>query len=124
MEFHANDVSRDAVPSVLGFEGKWGGLLVGGAAVSIFGTVGLCAIGVDLIPAIGISLLPLGAAALFVATMVNGKPPSYALDLILWVVFQFRTWLYRIGGLDTPPQLWVPQKHVPHPMTFGNREEA
>jgi hypothetical protein len=121
-EFHPNDVSRDATPGVWIFEGRWTGLLVIGGGIAIFGTLALTTMGVDLIPAIGFSLLPLGGTAAFVATVVNGKPPSYPMDLIHWGMFRFRTWLYWIGALDNPPQLWAKGPAVPHPTTFGNNQ--
>jgi hypothetical protein len=42
----------------------------------------LSRLGVDWIPTIVISALPLAAITIFVQFFVNGRPPSYALDLL------------------------------------------
>jgi hypothetical protein len=122
MELHRNDVSQDARPSVWIFEGKSVLLLVGSVAAGVAIFQAVSEIGVELVPAAAMASAPPLAAAAVVALCVNGKPPSYFSDLLKWQGFRLKTWLYSIGALDRPPQLWCPGPVVPHPTAFGKGE--
>src|SRR6516162_3439744 len=64
------------------FQGPAVGLLVVGVMFFICLMLVLSRLGVDWIPTIVISALPLAAITIFVQFFVNGRPPSYALDLL------------------------------------------
>jgi hypothetical protein len=118
LELYANDAAREAKPSLWVFEGPWVGTLVVGVMFFISLFVLLSRWGVDWIPASVISGFPLGLTTLFVQFFVNGRPPSYALDLLALQTWRLRSSWYLQRLLDKPPQFWVVLRAPRHPKDF------
>ena len=119
LELHANDCARIARPSIWIFEGPAVGLLVVGVLFFISLFLVLSRLGVDWVPTTVISALPLAGITVFVRFFVNGRPPSYALDLLVYQVWRVRSWWYLQRLLDKPPQLWVVSRAPRHPKEFS-----
>jgi hypothetical protein len=81
----------------------------------------LSRLGVDWIPTLVISALPLGAITIFVHFFVNGRPPSYALDLLALQMWRLRCSWYLQRLLDKPPQLWAISRAPRHPKGLRHR---
>jgi hypothetical protein len=118
LELHSNDCARTARPSIWIFEGPNVGLLVVGVLFFIALFLVLSRLGVEWIPAVVISALPLAGITIFVGCFVNGRAPSYALDLFLQAVWRFKCGCYLAGALDRPPELWVTGRKPMHPTQF------
>ena len=120
LELHPNDAAREARPSLWVFEGPWVGTLVVGVMFFISLFVVLSRLGVDWLPATIISALPLGVMTLFVHFFVNGRAPSYAVDLFALQVWRLRSAWYLRRLSDNPPQLWVVLRPASlHPKDFS-----
>jgi len=119
LELHPNDGAREAKPSLWIFEGPWVGTLVVGVMFFISLFVVLSRLGVDWIPATIISAAPLAVMTVFVIFFVNGKAPSYALDLFALGVWRLRSAWYLSKLSDRPPQLWVVLRAPSHPKDFS-----
>jgi hypothetical protein len=118
LEMHSNDSAREGRPALWIFEGRSVAFLVGGVAafVALFR---MCdAAGLDWYFSAGLSLLPMALAILYVAFFVNGKPPTYSLELLLFALWRLRCRLYKAGLLDAPPQFWVRKRKPGHPNQF------
>lgn len=118
LELHSNSCAREAKPGLFMFAGKWVVILPAGVLVFIALFKLLSSIYLDWWLSAPIALIPLGLGALFVVALVNGRPPSYATDLWLLVMWRFKSWLYMHGCLDRPPVLWGKPKTPPHPDSF------
>jgi energy-coupling factor transporter transmembrane protein EcfT len=119
LELHANDNARTAQPSLWIFQGPAVGLLVVGVMFFVCLMLVLSRLGVDWISTIVISALPLAAITIFVHFFVNGRPPSYALDLLALQMWRLRCSWYLQRLLDKPPQLWVIRRAPRHPKEFS-----
>jgi hypothetical protein len=118
LELHSNDASREAKPSVFIFHGKSVALLVIGAAAFLVLFQILAKTGLDWWVVIPLSLLPLLAMTLFVHFLINGKPKSYASDLLAFAAWRLRCRFYFWGLLERPPELWMPDRKPAHPSQF------
>jgi hypothetical protein len=78
------------------------------------------AAGLDWYLSAGASLLPLVLVAVYVQLFVNGKPPSYSLDLLAFALWRLRVRLYKAGLLESPPQFWVQDRWPTHPGQFSS----
>jgi hypothetical protein len=118
LEYHANDNAREGRPSVWIFEGKSVVFLVCGVAafIAVFRILAAC--GLDWPINIGISLLPLIGVTAYVHFCVNGKPPSYFVDMVLLFIWRGKARLYLSGALDRPPVLWAEPEKPKHPHEF------
>jgi energy-coupling factor transporter transmembrane protein EcfT len=119
LEMHPNDNARTAHPSIWIFSGPSVGLLVIGVMFFVCLMLVLSRLGVDWIPTVVISALPLAAITIFVHFFVNGRPPSYALDLLALQMWRLRCSWYLQRLLDKPPQLWVISRAPRHPKEFS-----
>ena len=118
LQMHANDNAREGKPALWIFQGRSVALLVGGVAVFV-ASFRICdATGLDWYLSACVSLLPLGLVVLYVTCFINGKPPSYSLDLLIFVLWRLRVRLYKERLLDRPPQFWVRGRKPPHPTQF------
>jgi hypothetical protein len=106
IEMHSNDNAREGRPGVWIFQGKSVVFLVIGVAAFVALFRILASIDIDWPVNIGVSLLPLAGITLIIHLFVNGKPPSYAGDQLLFLLWRFRALLYLAGALDRPPELW------------------
>jgi hypothetical protein len=118
LELHPNDCTREARPSLWIFEGPTVGWLVLGVMFFLSLFVVLSRLGVDWLPATGISALPLGLMTVFVRFLVNGRAPSYAVDLLTLEVWRLRSWWYLQRLSDRPAQLWIVVRAPRHPKEF------
>jgi hypothetical protein len=119
LELHPNDCARQARPSIWIFQGPSVGLLVVGVLFFIALFLVLSRLGVDWIPAVVISALPLALITGYVQFFVNGKAPSHALDLVILLGWRIRSDLYLAGCLDRPPELWVTSRTPAHPYLYS-----
>jgi hypothetical protein len=119
LELRPNDNAREGRPSVWIFSGRSIVYLVLGVALAIalFRLANLVW-GFDVLWSLIIGSTPLAAVTLFVQLLVNGKPPSYAWDVICWGIWGTHAWLYRVGIFDRPPQFWVLGRKPRHPHLF------
>jgi hypothetical protein len=122
LQLRPNDNAREGRPSVWIFSGQSVVLLVIGVGLSL----GLFRIanafwGLETVPSLLIGITPLALITAFVAFFVNGKPESYALDLMFWGLFRWQSWLYAAGIIDRPPEFWIRQKPPRHPAEFTLR---
>jgi hypothetical protein len=107
LEFHSNDNAREGRPGIWIFQGSSVVLLVAGVAAFVALFRIFAAAGFDWPFSLGLSLIPLMALAAYVHLMVNGKAPSYATDVLLFVLWRVKVRTYLAGALDRPPQFWV-----------------
>jgi hypothetical protein len=121
---HSNDNAREGRPSLWIFQGRSVVLLVIGAGVFIVLFRILDATGVDWLLNIYLSILPLGLTTLYVWLFVNGKPSSYACDLLMFAIWRSKSWLYLNGALDRPPAFWIRSRSPRHPSEFSSEVEA
>jgi hypothetical protein len=119
LSLNPNDCARTAQPSLWIFQGPAVGLLVVGVMFFVCLMLVLSRLGVDWIPTVIISALPLGAITIFVQFFVNGRPPSYAADLLALQMWRLRCCWYLQRLLDKPPQLWVISRAPRHPKEFS-----
>src|ERR1700751_672598 len=119
LELHANANARTSQPSLWIFRGPAVGLLVVGVLFFVCLMLVLSRLGVDWIPTIAISTLPLAAITIFVQFFVNGRPSSYALDLLALQTWRLRCSWYVQRFMDKPPQLWVISRAPRHPKEFS-----
>jgi hypothetical protein len=119
LELHANDNARTAQPSLWVFRGPWVGALVVGVLFFISLFLVLSRLGVHWIPTAVISALPLAGITVFVQFFVNGRAPSYALDLLAFHIWRLLPSCYLQRLLDTPPQLWIISRTPRHPKEFS-----
>jgi hypothetical protein len=124
LELHPNDNARQATPSLWIFQGKSVVLLVIGAFafVVIFQMLQRCFL--DWWMCIPIALLPLGVMTLVVHFLVNGRPPSYILDVSSWGAWRFRTVLFKAGVLERNPSMWITARAPRHPNEFSAKETS
>jgi hypothetical protein len=115
---HSNDNAREGRPSLWIFQGRSVVLLVIGAGVFIVLFRMLDAAGVDWPLNISLSILPLAVTTLYVWRFVNGKPSSYAWDLLMFAIWRSKSWLYLHGALDRPPAFWIRARLPRHPREF------
>ena len=118
LELHSNDNAREGRPGVWIFQGNSVVLLVAGVAVFVALFRILAAAEIDWPFALGLSLIPLLSLAAYVHLMVNGKAPSYAVDVLLFFLWRVRVRTYLAGALDRPPQFWVKATRPRHPGEF------
>lgn len=118
LEFHSNDNAREGRPAVWIFEGKSVVFLVGGVAAFVALFRILAGVGFEWPMNLGISVLPLLAMTAYVHFAVNGKPPSFAFDVLFLWLWQAKVWLYFSGALDRPPVLWPVTEKPKHPKEF------
>jgi hypothetical protein len=118
LELHSNDCAREARPGLWIFSGRSVVFLVIGVAIFVALFRIMAAASVDWYFALPLSLIPLGVISVFVHLLVNGRPTSFASDLILFAVWRFKTWLYLAGALDRPPVLWIQSRNPTHPSKF------
>jgi hypothetical protein len=124
MQMHSNDNAREGRPSLWIFKGKSVVLLVIGAGVFIALFRMLDAAGVDWPLNIALSILPLLVTTAYVWRFVNGKPSSYAWDLLMFAIWRSKSWLYLNGALDRPPALWIRARLPRHPSEFTSEVEV
>jgi hypothetical protein len=74
--------------------------------------------GVDWWITIVTAIVPIGVVTFFTHFFVNGKSPSYAIDLFLWQSFRLQEWIYLCGAITIPPQLWKKGELPRHPNQF------
>jgi hypothetical protein len=110
LEMHSNDCAREGRPAIWIFSGQAVVLLVIGVAVFVALFRILSSMDVDWPVNIVVSLLPLSVITLLVHLLVNGRPPNYAGDLLLFLVWRLRSRLYLVGAIDRAPELWRPQR--------------
>lgn len=120
LELHPNDNAREGQPSVailnfVHFHGKSVVFLVIGVAVFVASFRILAALDIDWWINLTISLLPLIGIAAVIHCFVNGKPPSYIEDCLLFFLWRLRSRLYLAGALDRPPELWRVDQLLTHP---------
>jgi hypothetical protein len=115
LAIHCNDNAREGRPGLWIFQGRSVVLLVVGVAafVALFRTFDSA--GLDLPINAVISLLPLVVMGAYVQFFVNGKPPSYAFDSLLFLIWRAKARLYMAGWLDRPPVLWIVTRKPAHP---------
>lgn len=118
LPFNYDDASRDARPSIWIFNGDSAVLLIGATLASIVAFRFLAGFEVDWQVNLGVSVLPIVAVSVFVATLVNGKSPSYPLCFFSWAILRLSTRLYLRGVLDRPALLWRMPKAPVHPLDF------
>lgn len=99
LEFHSNDNAREGRPSVWIFEGKSVVFLVCGVAafIALFRILAACDL--DWPITLGISVLPLLAMAAYVHFCVNGKPPSYFVDMALLLIWRAKAGTLSVWGV-------------------------
>ena len=119
LSLNPNDCARTAQPSLWIFQGPAVGLLVVGVMFFVCLMLVLSRLGVDWISTIVISALPLAAITIFVRFFVNGRSPSYALDLLALQMWRLRSSWYLQRLLYKPPQLWVISRAPRHPKEFS-----
>ena len=119
LSLNPNDCARTAQPSLWIFQGPSVGLLVVGVMFFVCLMLVLSRLGVDWISTVVISALPLCAITIFVHFFVNGRPPSYALDLLTMQMWRLRCSLYLQRLLNKPPELWVISRAPRHPKEFS-----
>jgi len=119
LSLNPNDCARTAQPSLWIFQGPAVGLLVVGVLFFVCLMLVLSRLGVDWIPTIVLSASPLAAITIFVQFFVNGRPPSYALDLLALQIWRLRCSWYLQRLLDKPPQLWIVPRTPRHPKEFS-----
>ena len=124
LQMHSNDNAREGRPSVWIFQGRSVVLIVIGAGLFIGLFRILDVAGVDWPLNIALSILPLALCAFFVWRFVNGKPPSYAWDLLILSLWRFRSWLFLKGALDRPPAFWIRGQMPRHPNEFSSEGAA
>jgi hypothetical protein len=118
LQMHSNDAAREAKPGIWIFSGKWVVLLPFGVFAFILIFKILMSLYMDWWLAAPIALLPLGLATLFVLTLVNGRPASFATDLLLLGIWRSKTWLFLHSCLDRSPELWRRSAKPMHPLKF------
>ena len=118
LELHSNDNAREGRPAVWIFEGKAVVFLIAGVVAFIALFRILAAAGVEWPINLAISVLPMLGVTAFVHFCVNGKPPSFATDVVLLLIWRAKAWLYMAGGLDRPPVLWAVPEKPKHPNEF------
>jgi hypothetical protein len=119
LELHSNDNAREAKPSLWVFHGPAVGWLVLGVMFFVSLVTVLARLGADWLSGTVISLIPLGAITGFVLFVVNGRPPSYALDLFALQIWRLRSRWYVDRLSDRPPQLWILATSPRHPKDFS-----
>jgi hypothetical protein len=120
LQLRPNDNAREGRPSVWIFSGQSVVLLVIGVGLSLgLFRVANALWGLETVPSLIVGIVPLGLITAFVAFFVNGKPESYALDLVLWGAFRLQSWLFVIGVIDRPPSFWFRGKQPRHPSEFS-----
>jgi hypothetical protein len=108
LEVKPNEVGMESNPSLGVFVGPQAvvlmciSVMLGVALFRLLGSMGVGPI-LDII----ISLLPMVGVTLFVVLMVNGKPPSYAMDFATEKLFRLRSSLYWLGVVEKPAPFWV-----------------
>ena len=118
LELHSNDASREARPGLWIFSGRSVVFLVIGVAVFVALFRIMAATGVDWFVGLPVSLIPLALITVFVHLVVNGRPSSFAGDLVLLAAWRLKSWLYLAGALDRPPILWISDDPPAHPKEF------
>ena len=119
LEMRPNDNAREGRPSVWIFSGQSVVLLVIGVGLSlVLFRMANAFWGFETFPSLVIGIVPLALITAFVAFFVNGKPESYALDLMLLNAFRIQRWLYLTGIIDQQPEFWVRRKPPRHPREF------
>jgi hypothetical protein len=110
IEMHSNDCAREGRPGIWIFSGQSVVFLVIGVAIFVALFRILASMDVDWPVNIVVSSLPLLVITLLVYLLVNGKPASYAGDLLLFLAWRLRSRLYFAGAIDRPPELWRTQR--------------
>ena|SRR5205823_12241464 len=118
LEFHSNDNAREGRPGIWIFQGSSVILLVAGVAAFVALFRILAAAGLDWPFALALSLVPLLSLVAYVHLMVNGKAPSYAADVLLFLIWRVKVRTYLAGALDRPPQFCVKTTRPLHPKEF------
>jgi hypothetical protein len=106
LEMHSNDCAREGRSAVWIFTGQSVVFLVIGVAVFVALFRILASMDIDWPINIVVSLLPLLVITLLVHLLVNGRPPNYAGDLLLFLAWRMRSRLYLAGAIERPPELW------------------
>ncbi len=118
LELHSNDCSLEAKPGIGLFHGRSVVFLVIGVAAFIVLFRQLSNLEVDWFISIPLALLPLLAMTLVVCFLINGRPKSYASDLLYLYIWKLRSHLYLNGCLDKAPTIWIPANKPRHPAEF------
>jgi hypothetical protein len=119
VELRPNDNAREGKASVWIFSGRSLVYLVVGVGLGIaLFRLANSMWGFDVVSSLVIGIMPLALITLFVATLINGKPYSYAWDVFCWGIWRVHGWAYRTGLIDRPPQFWVLGKKPRHPQLF------
>lgn len=117
LQQHQNDTAREARSGLWIFKGKTLVLLVSAVAMGLGIFKSLVTL-FDWPLALGIGLVPLGLAVLFVARFINGRPKSYASDSLLLAIWKIKTWAYMAGLKDRPVLFWIRDRVPKHPKAF------
>jgi hypothetical protein len=118
LELHQNSCARTAQPGIWIFKGTALLYLVVGFGVFILSMQIMSAAQVDFPIAVVISAMPLSGLTIFVRFFVNGKPPSYAIDVLLQGVWSLKTRLYKLGVVSRAPHIWPMPYKPAHPKDF------
>jgi hypothetical protein len=113
-----NDSAREAKAGWWIFSGPQMGWLVISVLFFIVLAMLLSHAGLDIVLVLGISSIPFCLVTAFVHFMVNGRAPSYSLDLISLQVFRLKTCLFLNGLITRPPELWTRGTKPLHPDNF------
>jgi hypothetical protein len=106
IDLHPNDNGREGRPAVCG----------AAALVALFCILAAC--GVDSPVDIGISVSPLLAIVGYLHLFGNGKSPTFATDIMLFLIWGAKAWLSTAGVLDWPAVLWVGTRTPSRPEDF------
>jgi hypothetical protein len=67
---------------------------------------------------IGDIVSPVSAIVGYVHLLGNGKSPTFATDIMLFLIWGAKAWLCMAGALDRPAVLWVVTRNPRHPEDF------
>lgn len=123
MKRYPNDVTLEAKPSFLIFQGGSASLLIVGIIVSMVVLKVLTWRGVEFLHAAVFSLIPPALVTAYVWALVKDKAPSHASDLFSQACFGVRVTLYAWGLLERPPEFGGAEKPLLHPSELSARGE-
>jgi hypothetical protein len=115
---HPNDNAREARPSWWIFQGSSMGFLVVGVLFFVTLCMLLSRSGVEWWMTILISSIPLAIITAFTHWFINGRSPSFAMDLMQFQMFKVQEFLFLSGAISIPPQLWKPSPKPAHPDNY------
>jgi hypothetical protein len=110
-----NENSREAEPTLWGFEPRAVFVLMVGVCFSgVFAMILLCS-GAGMIAASLLGSLPIQAAFLVHRKWIKDRPPGYPGDCVHQAVVDARSFLFFKGFLSRPPALHVVETAYTHP---------